>query len=92
MCTALAFLIFFALIAEIGPSRAMVFTYVSPAVAAVLGVAILDEELTFGIVAGFAARARRFCARDAAFADAGLDARAGSRVSLTGREALTLSR
>ena len=41
VCTALAFLLFFALIAEIGPVRATVITYVNPAVAAVLGVAIL---------------------------------------------------
>jgi drug/metabolite transporter (DMT)-like permease len=53
VCTAVAFLVFFALVAEIGPSRAMVFTYVNPAVAAVLGVAVLGEELTLGIVGGF---------------------------------------
>ena len=38
ICTALAFLLFFALIAEVGPVRATVITYVNPAVAAVLGV------------------------------------------------------
>ena len=54
VCTAFAFVVFFALIAEIGPVRAMVFTYVNPAVAAVLGVAILDEELTLPMAAGFA--------------------------------------
>ena len=54
VCTALAFLIFFALIAEVGPGRAMVFTYVNPAVAAVLGVAVLNEKLTAGMLAGFA--------------------------------------
>jgi drug/metabolite transporter (DMT)-like permease len=53
VCTALAFLLFFALIAEIGPVRATVITYVNPAVAAVLGVAILGEELTAGMGAGF---------------------------------------
>ena len=53
VCTAVAFLVFFALIAEVGPSRATVFTYVNPAVAAVLGVAVLDEELTVPMVAGF---------------------------------------
>ena len=42
VCTALAFLVFFALIGEIGPVRATVITYVNPAVAAVLGVVILD--------------------------------------------------
>jgi drug/metabolite transporter (DMT)-like permease len=53
VCTAVAFLVFFALIAEVGPSRATVFTYVNPAVAAVLGVAVLDEELTVPMVTGF---------------------------------------
>src|SRR2546421_6077184 len=41
VCTALAFLVFFALIAEVGPVRATVITYVNPAVAAILGVAVL---------------------------------------------------
>jgi drug/metabolite transporter (DMT)-like permease len=53
VCTALAFLGFFALIAEIGPARATVFTYVNPAVAVTLGVALLDEPLTTGILVGF---------------------------------------
>jgi drug/metabolite transporter (DMT)-like permease len=54
VCTAVAFLVFFALIAEVGPARAMVFTYVNPAVAAVLGVALLGEVFTAGMGAGFA--------------------------------------
>ena len=54
LCTALAFLLFFALIAEIGPVRSTVITYVNPAVAAVLGVAVLHENLTLGMGAGFA--------------------------------------
>jgi drug/metabolite transporter (DMT)-like permease len=53
VCTALAFVIFFALIAEVGPVRATVFTYVNPAVAAVLGVAILTEPFTSGMAIGF---------------------------------------
>lgn len=53
VCTALAFLLFFALIAEVGPVRATVITYVNPAVAAVLGVAILDEHFTAGMGVGF---------------------------------------
>jgi drug/metabolite transporter (DMT)-like permease len=52
ICTALAFLIFFRLIAEIGPSRATIITYVNPVVALALGVAILDEQVTTGAVAG----------------------------------------
>jgi drug/metabolite transporter (DMT)-like permease len=53
VCTALAFLLFFALIAEVGPVRATVITYVNPAVAALLGVAILDEHFTVGMSIGF---------------------------------------
>jgi drug/metabolite transporter (DMT)-like permease len=53
VCTALAFLIFFALIAEVGPVRSTVITYVNPAVAALLGVAILDEHFTVGMGLGF---------------------------------------
>jgi drug/metabolite transporter (DMT)-like permease len=52
-CTALAFLLFFALIAEVGPVRATVITYVNPAVAALLGVAILDEHFTVAMGIGF---------------------------------------
>ena len=52
VCTALAFLVFFRLIAEVGPSRASIITYVNPVVALALGVAILDEHLTTGAVAG----------------------------------------
>ena len=54
ICTALAFVVFFALIAEVGPVRATVITYVNPAVAAVLGVTILSEHITAGMVVGFA--------------------------------------
>ncbi len=53
VCTAAAFLIFAALIAEIGPVRATVITYVNPAVAAVLGVLVLNETLTPAMLAGF---------------------------------------
>jgi drug/metabolite transporter (DMT)-like permease len=53
VCTALAFLVFFALIAEIGPVRATVITYINPAVAALLGVAVLNEAFTLGMGLGF---------------------------------------
>jgi drug/metabolite transporter (DMT)-like permease len=52
VCTAFGFLIFFRLIDEIGPSRASIITYVNPVVALALGVAILDERVTAGAVAG----------------------------------------
>ncbi len=53
VCTAVAFLVFFALIAEVGPSRSTVFTYVNPAVAVTLGVVLLDEPLTLATGIGF---------------------------------------
>jgi drug/metabolite transporter (DMT)-like permease len=54
VCTAVAFLIFFALIAEVGPVRSTVITYFNPAVALALGVALLGEPLTLGAAIGFA--------------------------------------
>ena len=53
LCTAGAFIIFFALIAEVGPARTTVITYINPAVAVILGVLILREPLTPGILIGF---------------------------------------
>ena len=52
VCTALAFVFFFALIKEAGPVRATVITYVNPAVAAVAGVAFLGESFTTGMGVG----------------------------------------
>lgn len=54
VCTALAFVLFFGLIAAIGPVRATVITYINPAVAAVLGVAVLHESFTMAMAIGFA--------------------------------------
>jgi hypothetical protein len=53
ICTATAFLVFFALIAEVGPARATVITYVNPAVAVALGVLVLGEHLTPEIAGAF---------------------------------------
>ena len=53
VCSALGFLLFFALVAEIGPVRATVITYVNPVVAAVLGVIVLQERFTAGMAVGF---------------------------------------
>jgi len=53
VCTALAFLLFFALIGEAGPVRATVITYFNPAVALLLGVTLLQEPFTLGAVVGF---------------------------------------
>jgi len=54
VCTAAAFLLFFRLIAEIGPARATVITYVNPAVAVTLGVLVLGERLTVAMTGAFA--------------------------------------
>jgi drug/metabolite transporter (DMT)-like permease len=53
VCTAAAFIVFFALIAEVGPARATVITYVNPAVAVALGVIVLGEQLTPAVVGAF---------------------------------------
>lgn len=52
-CTIAAFLVFFALIAEAGPNRALVITFVNPAVAVLLGTAVLGEPVTAGMLVGF---------------------------------------
>ena len=51
-CTAAAFVFFGALIAEVGPSKASVITYVAPVVAVALGVTVLGERPGVGAVAG----------------------------------------
>jgi drug/metabolite transporter (DMT)-like permease len=53
VCTAVAFILFFALIAEAGPARAAVITYVNPAVAVALGIGILGERLTVAMAVAF---------------------------------------
>jgi drug/metabolite transporter (DMT)-like permease len=54
ICTAAAFILFAALIDEIGPVRSTVITYINPAVAAVLGVLVLNETFTIPMGIGFA--------------------------------------
>jgi drug/metabolite transporter (DMT)-like permease len=53
VCTAIAFVLFFKLIAEVGPARATVITYLNPAVAVALGAIVLDEPLTLPILGSF---------------------------------------
>jgi drug/metabolite transporter (DMT)-like permease len=53
LCTVVAFLVFFALIAEVGAYRATVITYVNPAVAVFLGVVVLGEKFGVATGAGF---------------------------------------
>ncbi len=52
-CTGLAFITFFKLLAEVGPIRATVVTYLNPAVAVALGVTLLGEPFTVGTAIGF---------------------------------------
>ncbi|MCX6511858.1 MAG: DMT family transporter, partial [Actinobacteria bacterium] len=51
--TVLGFLAFFYLIREVGPHRSMMVTYLNPLVAVILGVSILGEQLTLGMLLGF---------------------------------------
>ena len=53
VCTALAFVLFLQLVAEVGPARATVITYLNPAVAILLGVLVLGEPFTAAIGTGF---------------------------------------
>lgn len=53
LCTATAFLVFFALIAQVGPARATVVTYVNPAVAVLAGVTVLHEPFGWSTGLGF---------------------------------------
>ncbi len=53
LCTAVAFIVFFALIERVGPARAPLFTYVNPVVAILLGVIVLGEQITLGLIVGF---------------------------------------
>jgi len=50
--TGIAFAVFFTVLAEIGPTRASLVTYMNTAFAVVLGVLILSEPLTIGIIVG----------------------------------------
>jgi len=51
-CTAIAFILFFKLLAEVGPPRASLITYLNTAVAVMLGVILLGEPITLGILLG----------------------------------------
>lgn len=53
VCSALAFLLLFALVAEVGPVRATVITYLNPAVAVAVGALWLGERITAWTVIGF---------------------------------------
>ncbi len=53
-CTAVAMLLMFYLVNHAGPARATVITYINPAVAALLGVLLLHEQLGVGGITAFA--------------------------------------
>jgi drug/metabolite transporter (DMT)-like permease len=53
LCTAIAFVTFFALIGEVGPTHATLITFANPAVAVVLGALVLGEHITLATVGGF---------------------------------------
>lgn len=53
VCSALAFIVFFALIAEVGAARTTLITYINPVVAVTLGIIVLGEPFTIGIAFGF---------------------------------------
>jgi drug/metabolite transporter (DMT)-like permease len=52
LSTAIAFMLFFIVIVEIGPARGSLTTYVNTAFAVVLGIIILNEPITLGIIVG----------------------------------------
>jgi drug/metabolite transporter (DMT)-like permease len=54
VCSAGAFSVMAALVAEVGPVRATTVTYVNPAVALIAGAAVLGEPVTSWSIAGFA--------------------------------------
>lgn len=53
VCSALAFLLLFALVGEVGPVRATVITYLNPAVAVTVGALWLGERITVWTLVGF---------------------------------------
>jgi drug/metabolite transporter (DMT)-like permease len=66
VCTGLAFVLFFRLIAEVGAARSTLVAYLNPVVAVALGAAVLHESVTLTvllatalILAGSAAASRR---------------------------------
>jgi drug/metabolite transporter (DMT)-like permease len=54
VCTALGLVVYGMLVAEVGPGRALVITYVNPVVALGLGIVVLDERPGVGALLGLA--------------------------------------
>jgi drug/metabolite transporter (DMT)-like permease len=53
VCSAIAFILFFDLIKEIGSARATLITYPNTAIAFLLGIVFLSEPITAGMILGF---------------------------------------
>jgi len=54
VCSAVAYVLYFRLIADVGPTRAMTVTFIMPALGLVWGALFLDEAVTPAMVAGVA--------------------------------------
>ena len=54
VCSAVAYVLYFRLIADVGPTRAMTVTFLMPAFGMLWGFLLLDETITFAMVAGAA--------------------------------------
>lgn len=52
--TGLAFLIYYTLIADVGPARATIVAYIAPGFAVLYGATLLDETVTLATIAGLA--------------------------------------
>lgn len=52
VCSALAFVLFFMLIKEVGPAKSSLITYLNTAVALFLGIVFLSEPITIGLLIG----------------------------------------
>ena len=53
VCSAIAFILFFDLIKEIGSARATLITYPNTAIAFLIGIVFLSEPVTLGMILGF---------------------------------------
>lgn len=53
VCSAIAFILFFDLIKEIGSARATLITYPNTAIAFIIGILFLSEPVTLGMILGF---------------------------------------
>ncbi len=94
VCTALAFILYFRLISEVGAVRATVITYVNPAVAVALGAAVLGEPFTPVIAMSFTLilAGSMLATRSAAHRGAGVPRRGSAEIARAGSKNLTEDR